>query len=192
MFAGKTSELVRRVERARIAGLEVLVVAHEVDTRSGPGRLVTHSGLEVASRAVGAATEIPGLVVPGTRMVAVDEAQFFGADLVAVVQRLADDGVDVVVAGLTVTFDGRPFSPVPELMALAEHVVRLTAVCSVCGREAAYHVRTPGGGRSGDALNAMSAHVGGAEAYQARCRRHRVVDGPGSDAGQSSTSGTKL
>jgi len=192
MFAGKTSELVRRVERARIAGLEVLVVAHEVDRRSGPGRLVTHSGLEVASRAVGAATEIPGLVVPGTRMVAVDEAQFFGADLVAVVQRLADDGVDVVVAGLTVTFDGRPFSPVPELMALAEHVVRLTAVCSVCGREAAYHVRTPGGGRSGDALTAMSGHVGGAEAYQARCRRHRVVDGPGPDAGQSSTSGTKL
>lgn len=180
MFAGKTTELVRRVDRARIAGLEVLVVTHVLDTRSGSGRVVAHTGLEAASRTVGAAGEILGLVAPGTRMVAIDEAQFFGADLIDVVQRLADGGTDVVVAGLTVTFDGRPFTPTPGLMALAERVVRLTAVCAVCGRDAAFHVRLPHHDASApeadsvpDAATAVAEHVGGTESYQARCRAHR-------------------
>jgi thymidine kinase len=172
MFAGKTEELVRRVHRARVARRGVVVVAHELDTRSGPGRVSSHSGLEVASRTVGTAAEIGGLVAPDTTLVAVDEAQFFGPALVDVVLRLADEGLVVVVAGLSVTFDGRPFSPLPELMAVAEDVTKLTAVCTVCGRDAAYHVRLLTE-RADDALTPRPGHVGGAEAYEARCRDHR-------------------
>jgi len=173
MFAGKTEELVRRVHRAQVARRGVLVVAHELDTRSGPGRVASHSGLEVSSRSVRQAEEISGLVAAGTELVAVDEAQFFGPDLVDVVTALADAGLVVVVAGLSVTFDGRPFAPLPELMAVAESVTKLTAVCAVCGRDAAFHVRletTP----TDDALAPTSGHVGGSESYEARCRQHRA------------------
>ncbi len=174
MFAGKTEELVRRVHRARYAGRGVVVIAHAVDTRSGTGRVASHSGLEIASSTVASAAEIPGLVEPGTQLVAIDEAQFFGPDLVDVAVGLADRGIVVVVAGLSVTFDGRPFEPLPALMAVAESVTKLTAVCAVCGRDAAYHVRLPDAGAAdGDALTAVAAHVGGMETYQARCRDHR-------------------
>ncbi|PZR52321.1 thymidine kinase [Xylanimonas oleitrophica] len=177
MFAGKSEELVRRVHRSRLAGRGVVVVNHVLDTRSGSGRVASHSGLTTASHSVASAGDVPGLVVPGTELVAVDEAQFFGPDLADVVLGLADTGLVVVVAGLSVTFDGRPFEPLPTLMAVAERVDKLTAVCAVCGRDAAYHVRLPGpesGGDGGEgALVPTSAHVGGAETYQARCRRHR-------------------
>ncbi|WP_418276455.1 thymidine kinase [Isoptericola jiangsuensis] len=177
MFAGKSTELVRRVDRARIAGREVLVVGHALDVRSGPARIATHTGIAVESVPVDTPTAVEAHVRPTTDLVAIDEAQFFGPGLVDVVTRLADGGTDVVVAGLTVTFDGRPFEPLPSLMALAESVTRLTAVCTVCGRDAAFHVRladalTPVGG---DPLRAAPGHVGGAESYAARCRAHRKV-----------------
>ncbi|SKC67195.1 thymidine kinase [Krasilnikoviella flava] len=174
MFAGKTEELVRRVHRAQVARRGVLVVGHELDTRSGPGRVASHSGLEVPSRSVGEAGQILALVADGTELVAVDEAQFFGPDLVDVATALADAGLVVVVAGLSVTFDGRAFQPVADLVAVAESVTKLTAVCAVCGRDAAFHVRleaVPTG--DDDALAPTSGHVGGAESYEARCRRHR-------------------
>lgn len=176
MFAGKSEELVRRVRRAEIAGRGVVVVTHAMDTRRGTGRVTSHSGLELPSRTASDAAAVPGLLGDGTELVAIDEAQFFGDDLVPVASALADDGLVVVVAGLSVTFDGRPFAPLPALMALAEEVVRLTAVCGVCGAEAAFHVRLPDGGRPapGDALTPVAAHVGGAESYEARCRRHRA------------------
>lgn len=174
MFAGKTEELVRRVRRAQIAGRAALVVAHELDTRSGPGRVASHSGLEIESRTVGSAAEIPALVQPETVLVAIDEAQFFGDALVDVAVALADRGIVVVVAGLAVTFDGRPFEPLPALMAVAEQVTKLTAVCSRCGRDAAFHVRVHAPAPvDGDALTPVAAHVGGVESYEARCRLHR-------------------
>lgn len=174
MFAGKTEELVRRVHRARIAGRPTVVVTHVLDTRYGAGRVASHSGVVAESRAVEDADAVRGAVTPDARLVAVDEAQFFGPDLVPVVLDLLDGGLDVVVAGLAVTFDGQPFEPVPALMAVAETVVKLTAVCSVCGRDAAYHVRaSDGGAPAGDARVPVAAHVGGTESYQARCRAHR-------------------
>lgn len=184
MFAGKSEELVRRVRRARVARREVVVVGHALDVRRGTGRVTSHSGLEIPSRTVAHARDIPALVEPGTDLVAVDEAQFFGEPLVDVVQGLADAGLVVVVAGLSVTFDGRPFEPLPALAALAERVDKLTAVCSVCGEDAAYHVRLapgtaggPGGpGHPADAMSPRPEHVGGAESYEARCRRHRRAD----------------
>jgi thymidine kinase len=175
MFAGKTEELVRRVHRAQVARRGVLVVGHELDTRSGPGRVASHSGLEVPSRSVREAVEIPALVTAGTELVAVDEAQFFGPPLVDVVTALADSGLVVVVAGLSVTFDGRAFAPVPDLVAVAESVTKLTAVCAVCGRDAAFHVRLEAAPVDvDDALAPASGHVGGSESYEARCRQHRA------------------
>jgi thymidine kinase len=174
MFAGKSEELVRRVRRAELAGRAVVVVSHSLDTRSGAGRVASHSGLEMASVQAASAADVPALVPPGTELVAVDEAQFFGAGLVDVALALADAGVVVVVAGLSVTFDGRPFEPLPALMAVAERVDKLTAVCAVCGRDAAYHVRVRADAAAGtDAAAPVPAHVGGAESYQARCRLHR-------------------
>jgi len=187
MFAGKSEELLRRVRRAEIARRGVLVVSHALDVRRGVGRVSSHSGLGVTSRTVSDAADIPGLLRTDARegatteLVAVDEAQFFGSALVPVASDLARQGLVVVVAGLSVTFDGQPFAPLPELMALAESVEKLTAVCSVCGADAAFHVRVPGAppvpgagsGSAGDALTPVAAHVGGSESYQARCRRHR-------------------
>jgi len=103
-------------------------------------------------------------------MVAIDEAHFFGPDLVGAVGELAAAGLVVVVAGLDVTFAGQPFEPLPSLMALAERVDKLTAICTVCGADAIYHGCVAPAGVSDTAL--VPEHVGGSEKYQARCRRH--------------------
>lgn len=170
MFAGKTEELLRRVRRAEIAGLRVQVLTHAIDTRSGTNRVASHSGLATRSVAVGSADEIPGGVPVGTDLVAIDEAHFFGPDLVPVVDALAARGMTVLVAGLDVTYDGAPYEPMPSLMALAESVTKLTAICTVCGADAVFHVRVEPSITDATALD--PSHVGGAEKYQARCRRH--------------------
>ncbi|HSL75721.1 MAG TPA: thymidine kinase [Candidatus Limnocylindrales bacterium] len=170
MFAGKTEELLRRVRRALIAGRRVAVFSHALDTRHGDARLASHVGLEVAAIPVARPDDIEPAVADGTDVVAIDEAQFFGPDLVPVVGRLADRGMVVMVAGLDVTFEGRPFEPLPALMALAERVDKLTAICSICGEDAVFHVRLGTTGAGADAL--VTANVGGTESYQARCRRH--------------------
>ncbi|MBM7820525.1 thymidine kinase [Cellulosimicrobium cellulans] len=203
MFAGKTEELLRRVRRAEVAGRRVEVVGHVLDTRRGTGTVSSHSGLAIPSRTARDAADLARLVRDGAPLdlVAVDEAHFFGPDLVDVVQRLADDGLVVVVAGLDVTFDARPFEPLPTLAALAERVDKLTAVCAVCGEDAAFHVRVApaaaaAGPGSHDPLVPVAAHVGGAESYEARCRAHlpgapwRSQPGDPGGSGGSSTSGT--
>ncbi|UKJ65265.1 thymidine kinase [Cellulosimicrobium cellulans] len=203
MFAGKTEELLRRVRRAEVAGRRVEVVGHVLDTRRGTGTVSSHSGLAIPSRTARDAADLARLVHDGgpLDLVAVDEAHFFGPDLVDVVQRLADDRLVVVVAGLDVTFDARPFEPLPTLAALAERVDKLTAVCAVCGEDAAFHVRlAPETSDDGprDPLVPAAVHVGGAESYEARCRAHlpsapwraQPAGGPGGPGG-SSTSGTK-
>ncbi|ASK65047.1 thymidine kinase [Brachybacterium avium] len=186
MFAGKSEELLRRVHRARLAGLEVEVIGHSLDSRGGADRLSTHAGRSTPARMLQRAEQLqippgaggsddPGLPGPPD-IIAIDEAQFFGPDLVPVIEGLLEAGIQVEVAGLCVTFDGGPFAPLPSLMAMAEEVVKLTAVCTVCGADAAFHVRLIGDGAS--ALERTAAQVGGAESYQARCRSHRVGDPP--------------
>lgn len=176
MFAGKTEELLRRVRRAEIAGLRVEVFSHALDVRRGAGAVSSHSGQRIASHAVADATQIESAVDAGAELdlLAIDEAQFFGSELVDVVMRLADRGLNVLVAGLDVTFDARPFEPLPSLMALAERVDALTAVCSVCGADAAFHQpnEVAADDVGPDSRKAVPVHVGGSEAYQARCRRH--------------------
>jgi thymidine kinase len=170
MFAGKTEELLRRVRRAVIAGRRVAVVGHALDDRHGTDRLTSHAGLDHPSLTVPTAADIERALESDTEIVAIDEAQFFGRDLVPVVSRLADRGLVVIVAGLDVTFDGTPFEPLPALMALAERVDKLTAICAVCGEDAVFHIRvdTP----SALPGELVADHVGGTDKYQARCRRH--------------------
>jgi thymidine kinase len=170
MFAGKTEELLRRVRRAVIAGRRVQVFGHALDERARPDRLASHAGLDHPSLTVSSAGDVERAVRSDTDIVAIDEAQFFGPDLPAVVARLAGRGAVVMVAGLDVTFDGVPFAPLPALMALAERVDKLTAICTVCGAEAIYHIRVEAA--LADATDTVTEHVGGLEKYQARCRHH--------------------
>jgi thymidine kinase len=170
MFAGKTEELVRRVRRAVVAGRDVLVFSHALDTRHGTGRLTSHVGIEHPALVVVTAAEIEQRVGDRTAMVAIDEAQFFGPELVGIATRLAARGCVVAVAGLDVTFEGLPFEPLPSLMALAERVDKLTAICTVCGEEAVFHARLAA--TATEALDLVAEHVGSQDKYQARCRRH--------------------
>jgi len=170
MFAGKTEELLRRVRRAVIAGRRVQVFAHVLDDRGQPGQIASHAGLDHPSLGVSSAHDIEGAVDADTDVVAIDEAQFFGSDLSGVVTRLAGRGAVVMVAGLDVTFDGLPFAPLPWLMALAERVDKLTAICTVCGTDAVYHTRVEPA--RAQATDPVAEHVGGLEKYQARCRHH--------------------
>lgn len=188
MFAGKTEELLRRVHRARLAGRRVEVVGHRLDDRGGAERLSTHLGRSTPARMLEDPAALQHLLdeLTGERptgeaprdgrleLLALDEAQFFGPALVPVLERVLEAGTDVAVAGLCLTYDGEPFSPLPELMARAEEVVKLTAVCTVCGADAAFHVRLVDDGA--DALSPTAAQVGGGESYRARCRSHRDPD----------------
>lgn len=178
MFAGKSEELLRRVRRARLAGLSVDLINHALDERHGAGQVASHSGARLESRAVPDVAQLRALLQGRSPdLVAIDEAQFFGTDLVGLVDELAARGVVVLVAGLSVTFDGRPFEPMTSLMATAEVVTRLTAICSVCGGEAAFHQRAGSAETTSapDALTTTEEHIGGVETYQARCRHHRTI-----------------
>ncbi|MCP2636146.1 thymidine kinase [Microbacterium sp. HD4P20] len=190
MFAGKSEELLRRVRRARIAGLSVDVVSHALDDRRGEGQISSHSGLAVPSRSVADVDAlVAGVSGRGLDVVAIDEAQFFGRDLVEAVDTLVAADVTVMVAGLCVTFDGRPFEPLPSLMAIADDVLKLTAVCAVCGADAAYHQRLSPDD-PGDPRVPTPAQVGGIESYQARCRRHFTGSmGPEDDGTDASSRG---
>jgi thymidine kinase len=175
MFAGKTEELLRRVRRAAIAGQQVVVFSHSLDMRAGGDRIASHAGLDAPSRAVGSAEEIASAVgADEYDIVAIDEAQFFGPPLEGVVRDLAAHGVHVIVAGLDVTFLGRPFEPMPALMTQAERVDKLTAVCSVCGADAIFHARVAPSDATD--VNLVTENVGGRETYQALCRRHFRAD----------------
>jgi thymidine kinase len=170
MFAGKTEELLRRVRRAVIAGRRVAVIGHALDSRSGAGRLASHVGIDHPSVTASSASDLLRAVPDGAEIVAIDEAQFFGPGLVPVATELAGRGLTVMIAGLDVTFDGEPFEPLPTLMALAERVDKLTAICAVCGEDAVYHVRISAS--EAPAAAAVAEHVGSTDKYQARCRMH--------------------
>lgn len=174
MFSGKSEELMRRVRRARIAGRSAQLVGHALDTRSGTGLVSSHAGQQLEARPVADIAELLAVAQEGRPdLLAIDEAQFFGPDLVDAATAIVAAGTTVIAEGLCVTFDGRPFEPLPGLMALAEDVVKLTAVCSQCGEDAVYHQRiTAAIVDSGDSLRATAGHIGGAETYQAKCRRH--------------------
>jgi thymidine kinase len=162
MFSGKSEELVRRLRRALIARQKVKVFKPLLDSRHPPEVLVTRDNRELAAESVDSARALMERIDEDTEVVGIDEAQFFDDELEAVVMELADRGVRVVIAGLDQDYLRRAFGPMPGLMALAEHVDKMHAVCVRCGSTAHYSQRISGG--------AEQVEVGDTDIYEARCR----------------------
>lgn len=168
MFSGKTEELIRRIRRALYAKEKVEIFKPKIDTRYAELDIVSHTSQSIAARPIEDAREILTLLRSDTAVVAVDEAQFFSRNLVNVCQTLADNGKRVVVAGLDQDFMGRPFEPIPELLAIAEFVTKTLAICVVCGNPAGRSQRiTP---------QSRRVMLGATDAYEARCRRCHDVE----------------
>jgi thymidine kinase len=140
MFSGKTEELIRRLRRAQYAGLKVEIFKPSIDKRYSEIRVVSHDDKSIVSTPVDNASAI--LLLTGlVDVVAIDEAQFFDASIVEVCNKLADDGVRVIVAGLDMDFQGKPFGPMPALLAIAEHITKVHAICMRCGNLAQFSFR---------------------------------------------------
>lgn len=164
MFSGKSEELIRRLRRAEIARLRVQVFKPKIDTRYSEDHIVSHSDLRMPSETVAAAVEILEKLDPRTDVIGIDEAQFFDASIADVCNRMADMGKRVIVAGLDKDYLGKPFEPMPQLLAVAEYISKPLAICVVCGNPANYSQRVI---QSEDRVL-----VGASGVYEARCRRH--------------------
>jgi thymidine kinase len=168
MFCGKTEELLRRVRRAVIARQQIQVFKPAIDYRYGLGRIASHNGLAWESEAVQGSTEILDKIKPDTTVVAIDEVQFFDDGIADVCDQLAHRGLRVICAGLDLDFRGEPFGPMPRLMAQAERVDKLHAICVVCGAAASRTQRLIDGQPA--KYDDPVIVIGAAEAYEARCR----------------------
>ena len=173
MFSGKTEELIRRIKRAQIARKRVQVFKPQIDTRYSAGEVSSHDGVRAEAIPVTTAAEIADLLATDVEVVAIDEVQFFDSAVVDLCERLASDGRRVIVAGLDQDFRGEPFGPLPALMAKAEAVDKLHAICVVCGAAASRTQRLIDGRPASyhDPIILVGAH----EAYEARCRQHHEV-----------------
>ncbi len=163
MFSGKSEELIRRMRRALIARKRVQVFKPVIDNRYSTDEIVSHSDLRIKSQAVNSAREILDLLDIRTEVVGIDEANFLGPDLPEAANRLADMGKQVVVAGLDTDYLGRPFEPIPALLAQAEEITKTLAICVQCGGPAKFTQRLV------DSSELIV--VGAAGLYEARCRR---------------------
>jgi thymidine kinase len=163
MFSGKSEELIRRLRRAEIARQRVQIFKPVIDQRYSENEIVSHSGLGIRSDNVKDASEVLLKIEPRTEVVGIDEAQFLGESLVEVCTKLADMGKRVLVSGLDTDFLGRPFEPMPRLLAVAEEITKLLAICVRCGNPAVHTQRLV---ESEDLIV-----VGASGMYEARCRR---------------------
>lgn len=161
MFSGKTEELIRRVRRAQLAKLGVQIFKPAIDVRYQEEAIISHDGNHIPSTPVDSSSAIL-LLSSGTKVVGIDEAQFFDDELPDVCNQLANNGIRVIVAGLDMDFKGRPFGPVPALMAIAEHVTKVHAVCVHCGAPATYSYRI--------IEDEKRLLLGEKESYEPRCR----------------------
>jgi thymidine kinase len=163
MFSGKSEELIRRLRRARIARQRVQVFKPEIDSRYSEQHIVSHSEMRHESVAVRSAAEIRSLIEQGTEVVGIDEGQFFDSELVTVANDLAQRGMRVIVAGLDQDYTGKPWEPMPQLLAVAEYITKTHAICMKCGQPANYSQRTF------ESQERVAVGAGGM--YEARCRR---------------------
>lgn len=172
MFSGKTEELIRRLRRAEFARLPIQVFKPVIDDRYSMTDVTSHNKTSISSLPIQNAEHIWEHLKPETKVVGIDEGQFFDEGLIQVAQDLADRGLRVIIAGLDTDWQAKPFGPIPPLMAIAESVSKQHAVCVVCGATASRTQRTAGGGGQ--------VQVGAQDAYEARCREHfkPVVDTP--------------
>ena len=173
MFSGKTEELIRRAKRAVIAKQKVQVFKPKVDTRFTRQKVISHNGLDFEATPVADAADLLNHLKPDTEVVAIDEAQFFDWSITEVCEVLANRGLRVIVAGLDMDFRGEPFGPMPVLMAQAEQVDKLQAICQQCGAPASRSQRLINGRPA--AYDDPVILVGADEVYEARCRLCHIV-----------------
>jgi len=173
MFCGKTDELIRRLRRATIARQKVQVFKPAIDVRYAEQKVTSHAGSEFDAVPIESSRQALAHLKTGTTVVAFDEAQFFDDEIVPLVQELASNGMRVIVAGLDMNFRGEPFGPMPQLIAQAEIVDKLHAICMVCGEPASRTQRLVNGKPAH--INDPVVIVGAAELYEARCREHHIV-----------------
>ncbi len=174
MFSGKTEELIRRIRRAVIAKQEVQVFKPVIDQRFHKQQVTSHNGIGFEAHPVADSKEILRQLAPETTVVAIDEVQFFDEGVIEVCEILAEQGKRVICAGLDMDFRGEPFGPTPQILARAEEVSKLHAICVVCGDEASRTQRLIDGQPA--AYDDPIVLVGASEAYEARCREcHEVV-----------------
>lgn len=177
MFAGKTEELIRRINVLSYAKMEIIVFKPKIDNRYSDTEIVSHSGVKVPCLVIEKAQDILKKVNTDIKVVAIDEVQFFDQGIVEVCEYLADKGIRVIVAGLDKDFRGEPFGVMPELLTRAEFVTKLTAVCAKCGAPATRTQRLVNGIPA--AYNDPVVLVGAVEHYEPRCRHcHEIFDKP--------------
>jgi thymidine kinase len=172
MFSGKSEELIRRLRRAQIARQKVQIFKPVIDRRYSDDHIVSHSEMRIESCAVPSSRALLDKVAPDTEVVGIDEGQFFDQELPMICDTLADQGKRVIVAGLDQDYLGKPFEPMPQLLAIAEYITKTHAICMVCGNPANHTQRLVA---SGDRVL-----VGAQGLYEARCRRcfDPVLAGP--------------
>lgn len=173
MFSGKSEELIRRVRRTQFAKQKIVVFKPKIDNRYSDEAVVSHNGTSFIAIPIANSSEIFNHIDEDVDVIAIDEVQFFDKDVVKVIQHLADSGYRVITAGLDQDFRGEPFGFMPALMAVAEQVTKLQAVCAVCGSPSSRTQRLING-------KPASYHdpvilVGASEAYEPRCRHHHEV-----------------
>ena len=173
MFCGKTDELIRRLRRATIARQKVQVFKPAIDLRFAREKVISHAGTEFTAQAVETADGILTQLRPDTTVLGIDEAQFFEEGILSLVQAMADRGLRVIIAGLDMDFRGDPFGPMPLLMARADLVDKLHAICMVCGEAASRTQRLVNGQPA--RYEDPTVIVGASELYEARCRAHHQV-----------------
>ena len=168
MFSGKTEELIRRIHRAEYARQKIQVFKPKIDNRYEKDQIVSHNKMKTPSEIVVTSDDIHNLVKYDTEVVAIDEVQFFDDDIVKLCNNLADSGKRVIVAGLDQDFTGKPFEPIPKLLAIAEYISKLSAICVICGNPASRTQRVT--------KNKETVLVGTTDIYEARCRNcHEVL-----------------
>ena len=162
MFSGKSEELIRRLRRAQIARQKVQIFKPGVDTRYSIDHIVSHSDMRIPSVTLSSSRQLLDHVLPDTEVVGIDEGQFFDSELPAVCSTLADQGKRVIVAGLDQDYVGKPFEPMPQLLAIAEYITKTLAICMVCGAPANHTQRL--------VASSERVLVGASGLYEARCR----------------------
>lgn len=175
MFAGKSEELIRRVKTLSYAHQNIIAFKPAIDNRYDNTAIASHNGGKYQAFAIKEAKDILSKVTDDTQVVAIDEVQFFGNEVIGICESLASKGIRVIVAGLDTDFRGEPFGPMPELLSRAEFVSKLTAACTICGCAATRTQRLVNGEPA--SYNEPIILVGAKESYEARCRKHHFVPG---------------
>lgn len=173
MFSGKSEELIRRIRRATYGNLNVRVFKPALDDRYANESIVSHNGSSTIARPISSSEDILENADKNIDIIGIDEVQFFDETVIPVVEELANKGIRVIVAGLDMNFRGEPFGPMPQLMALAESITKLNAICPICGTPASRTQRLIDGKPA--SYDDPTIMVGASEAYEPRCRHHHEV-----------------